>query len=239
MKKNIFCFVLTILLTVTAVHAQDNWNNQNPATIPASGAMAFIVDDKVLIFGGGTQTWIYDLSDNNWTPRSPVNNPPARQYHEMAWLGDDKVLLFGGFDENFINLNDTWVYDLSDNTWTQKFPGTNPSARSGHGMAKIGDDQVLLFGGDGDDGGTWAYDLSDNNWISKSPPVPPPHHDQCPLANVGADKVLLFGSDTWVYDLSDNAWTLMSPATAPPGRGNYGMASIGGDKALLFGGTPL
>lgn len=249
MKKNILLSALIILLTATTIHAQDNWNNQNPATKPqalAGHAMAFIGDDKVMIFGGygisgvSDETWIYDLSDNSWTQKIQAIKPSARWEHPMAYIGDDKVLLFGG-DNDGSFLGDTWIYDLSDNTWTLKNPGTSPSARSQHAMANIGGDQVLLFSGNGFGADTWVYDLSDNTWTLKTPATNPPAVSNHSMANISGDKVVLFGSnwidnDTWVYDLSDNNWTLKSPASKPTGRQGHELATLGGDKVLLFGG---
>jgi N-acetylneuraminic acid mutarotase len=255
MKKNIFCFALMILLTATTVHAQDNWNNQNPATKPQGlwgHAMAFIGDDKVLAFGGfgpsglSDETWIYDLSDNSWTQKTQTIKPTARAGHAMAYIGDDKVILFGGVLDDFsTSYGDTWVYDLSDNTWTLKNPSTSPSARFTHAMASIGGDQVLLFAGQnfsGNLGDTWVYDLSDNTWSLKTLATNPTPVSGHAMANIGGDKVVLFGSnsfyenDTWVYDLSENNWILKNSATAPTARQAHSMASIGGDKVLLFGG---
>ncbi|MCI0601894.1 kelch repeat-containing protein [bacterium] len=92
----------------------------------------------------------------------------------MAYVGEDRVLLFGGIDSLPLgNNNETWFYDLSDHAWTQKFPATSPSARHNHGLAYIGGDQVLLFGGFSGGAETWVYDLSDNTWTQKFPPTPP------------------------------------------------------------------
>src|SRR5262245_14012607 len=130
MKKNIFCFAITIMFFANAIKAQDNWNNQNPPTSPQginNSAMAYIGGDKVLLFGGLVQgpgihntddTWIYDLSDNTWTLKNPSTRPSARSGHGMAYIGGDKVLLYGGGDE-------TWIYDLSDNSWTLKNPASS------------------------------------------------------------------------------------------------------------------
>ena len=75
----------------------------------------------------------------------------------MASLGGDQVLLFGGYDG--ARDGETWVYDLSDNNWTNMAPATGPSARYWHAMASLGGDQVLLFGGyDG------AFD--DETWLA-------------------------------------------------------------------------
>ncbi len=164
--------------------------------------MVSIGGDQVLLFGGvdaggkDDETWVYDLSDNTWTLKSPALKPVARYYHAMAYIGGDQVLLFGGFDIS--SYNDTWVYDLSDNTWMLKSPATKPSARDYHAMASLGGDQVLLFGGN-----IYPGVLDD---------------------------------ETWVYDLSDNTWALQSPTTKPSARYIHAMACLGGGQVLLFGG---
>ena len=143
-------------------------------------------------------------ADGAWNRHAPPG-PSARRGHSMASLGGDQVLLFGGDDGAFNS--QTWVYDLSDNTWTNQALATSrsaaewiaagPSARAFHAMAPLGGDQVLLFGG---------YDGIDPN------------------------------GESWVYDLSDNTWTNRTPAAGPSARFGHAMASLGGDRGLLFGG---
>ncbi len=180
---------------------------------------------------------------DDWTLVSPASPPSARKAVQLAYIGGDQVLLFGGNDGSADD--ETWVYDLSGNTCTQKSPAANPSARYYHAMAHIGGDQVLLFGG-GDGSGdnqTWVYDLSDNTWTQKSPATSPTGRYSHAMASIGGDQVLLFGgwagtlsNQTWVYDLSDNNWTQKSPAASPSGRQYHAMASVGGDQVVLFGG---
>ncbi len=157
------------LLIAPALHAQDNWTLKSPAPKPSARdihAMASIGGDQVLLFGGivGTdllsdETWVYDLSDNTWTLKSPATKPSARNSHAMALFDGDQALLFGGVDAANHLDDETWVYDLSDNTWTLKSPATKPSARYRHVMASLGGGQVLLFGGSdpGRDDETWFY----------------------------------------------------------------------------------
>jgi hypothetical protein len=119
----------------------------------------------VLLFGGldgdglDGETWVYDLSENTWTLKTPDDAPSARGSHAMASLGGDQALLFGGNDGDGL-YGETWVYDLSENTWTLKTPDDAPSARNQSAMASLGGDQALLFGGydggDGWDGETWV-----------------------------------------------------------------------------------
>ena len=104
-------------------------------------------------------------SENTWTEKKPKISPPGRMYPRMASVwGDDKVVLFGGSGSQL--QNDTWVYDLSDNTWVERTPlnptpNNNPYKRYWHGMASIStDDKVMLFGGKS--GGT----IFNDTWIT-------------------------------------------------------------------------
>ena len=212
--------------------------------------MSYIGGDQVLLFGGDDgsaddETWVYDLSEDTWTQKTPGTSPTARYYHAMAYIGGDQVLLFGGLAG--ASSNQTWIYDLSENNWTLKSPTTSPSARYSHDIARIGGDQVLLFGGyDGSrDDETWVYDVSENNWTQKSPTTSPSGRQYHAMSYIGEDKVALFGGsdgaaddETWIYDLSENTWTLQSPSTSPSARQAMPMVYIGGDRALLFGGYP-
>jgi hypothetical protein len=178
-------------------------------------------------------------SQDNWNNQNPATKPLLIN-NAMAFIGGDHVMQFGGLDESFNSTNDTWVYDLSDNNWILKNPVTKPSARYEHAMAYIGDDKVLLYGGNGAGVETWIYDLSDNTWTLKNPATNPSARNLHAMAWLGDDKVLLFGGagsvGTWVYDLSENTWTPKSPAIEPSGRYTHAMSSIGGDQVVLFGG---
>lgn len=165
--------------------------------------MAYLGDDKVLMFGGMDQgrlqdTVIYDLSENTWIFRNPYTLPENRMDFGMAHIGDDKALIFGGNRAYATWLNDTWVYDYNENSWTELFPATSPSARRSLAMSFIGDDKVLLLGGYtgtsmGDSDETWVYDLSENAWTLMNPSTKPPKRDSHSMAYIGEDKVILFG----------------------------------------------
>lgn len=237
------------LLLATAVHAQDDWTQKCPSPKPSlrfGHAMVSIGGDQALLFGGfdssdDDETWVYELSDNTWTLKSLSSKPSARRLHALAYIGGDQVLLFGGFNSaGNVDNDETWVYDLSDNTWTQKFPTMSPPPLQQHRIAYIGGDQVLLFFGIQ----TWVYDLSANTWTQKSPASNPPSRNLLSMAYIGDDQVLLFGGfngfsafdDTWIYDLGDNTWTLKNPATKPSARFLHAMAYLSGDEVLLFSG---
>ena len=212
----------------------DLTGSTNPDTITMAGNMTV------------TATFTEIPVEGNWTQQSPDPHPLEKAYHRMAYVGDDQAVLFGGRDGSYTNYNETWVYDFSENTWTQKNPSTKPSVRRAHAMAYLGGDQVLMFGGwDGStrNDETWIYDLSDNDWTQMSPSTSPSARLDMDMAYIAAGQVLMFGGDdganddeTWVYDSSDTSWIQMFPATHPSARHSYALAYIGGDQALLFGG---
>ena len=253
---------------------KQTWTLKTPASPPSPRklfAMAPIYGtNKVLLFsgcsetwGGYDDTWVFNLDNLTWTKKNPDAHPIKRLSHAMASInGDDKVVLFGGSNGGpgglYAYFNDTWVYDLSKDTWINKNPSSHPSKRFGHAMASIDSEKkVVLFGGSLDGSTlhydeTWVYDLTDDNiWTQFYSPIKPVGrvgHSMAPI--YGTDKILLFGganlsffprvvyNDTWIYDMSNNEWTKKSPPIFPNGRHSSAMAPIyGTDKVILFGGT--
>ncbi len=250
----------------------NRWMPQTPDPSPLarySNAMAPIGDGKVLLFGGAYEegengnlvalgdTWLYDLATRTWTNMAPAGDTPAARYlHAMAYLGGDQVLLFGGSDDESVEtgsyLGDTWRYDLSENTWTEVFPGSSPGVRCGHAMAPLPDGQVLLFGGmeawqemlqD-----TWLYE--DGDWTVLTPDASPAPRGAAGLVAIEPGQLLLFGGiggeaggwnslgDSWLFTADgDGDWEELNPSPSPPPRFVPAMADLGGNGALLFGGS--
>jgi N-acetylneuraminic acid mutarotase len=194
----------------------NTWTNKNPGVKPGprvGHAMADIGENKVLLFGGypeNNQTWVYDVTSNNWTQKSTPPALTARFSHAMAYIGGDKVLLFGGTNNPGESNNETWIYDLSDETWTQVSPSAAPTARNSHAMAYLGGDKVLLFGGGHGgtvDNQTWVYDLSDNQWTLLSPENAPTERGGHAMAPIGTGLVILTAGiprnrETWLFEFA-------------------------------------
>jgi hypothetical protein len=241
-----------------------HWIRQTPGSSPPArgyhGGASIDGDDKAVIYGGAwnrDDTWEYDLSGDTWTDQTKTTKPPARYYNSMASIdGDDKAVTFGGRGTTAPWIkNDTWEYDSSTSSWTQKNPQSFPTARMSPGMAPLyGYDKALLFGGYTWVGGwtyfndSWVYDSSDGEWIQKSPSnAPGGRHGPAMATFDGTDKVLLYGGqvtgwnfvgETWLYDFSTDTWTNKNPSGGNPGaRGYAAMAPIlNDDKMVLFGG---
>jgi N-acetylneuraminic acid mutarotase len=219
--------------------SQGDWTDMNPPTAPIGRyghGMSYIGGDKALLFCGYTydpsvpghwldDTWVYDFSANTWTEIFPPNIPTVRAYFKLAYMGGDQVVMFGGGGAATWWWDDTWVFDLSEGTWTELSPIVSPPGRHWHAMVSMGDDQALMFGGDAYPKGltdeTWVYDFSDNTWTLLNPSVSPSPRREVVMADIGGDHVLLFGGrtetedprfyfdDTWVWNLE------ASPAADP------------------------
>jgi hypothetical protein len=244
----------------------NTWKKKSPSNAPSERGdfrMASIYGThKVLLFGGRwgdifyNETWIYDLDSDSWSTMPASNNPIGRNLHSLAsFYNDDKILLFGGFrfEGGGHRHNDTWIYDYSNNTWTQRFPEIKPNVHTRHALASIyGTDKFILFSGQDHTETaievTWIYDYSDNTWTKKSPAESPIRRVNHAIASIyGTSKVLLFGGsfheiefydDTWIYNYNDNSWTFINISVKPRSRHHLMLVTMfETESVLLYGGV--
>lgn len=87
--------------------------------------------NKFVLFGGLTSmrgarlndTWIFDPDTVQWRQANPPVSPPGRDIHTMVYdESTEAIVLVGGRagpgEERGV-LNDTWVYDIKKDTWTE------------------------------------------------------------------------------------------------------------------------
>ena len=197
---------------------------------------------------------------DTWTNMQPSNSPLPR-WSEGTMVYDptgQRTILFGGYGatdstgSTFSPLNDTWAYDVKNNSWANLGPADPPTARYAGAVACDSEDgTVILFGGwdfTGQSlGDTWAYDPSTNAWTDLSPvQAPPPRYRASMVYDSTTGEMLLFGgvgsagvlNDLWAYSLANNTWTELCPTSSPPARMGQGMVydSVA-DRVLLFGGV--
>jgi len=208
--------------------------------------------DNLLINGTGSNASLALSPRYNWTEIIPPTSPATRYGHGMTYDPSREIIvLFGG--NHYVSggqfLNDTWIYDIKNNTWTQKFPAVSPSARMYPAMVYDPlNSVVVLFGGSLGDGisDTWIYHIHNNTWIEMSPNVQPPKRGYAAITyNHWNNTVMLFGGrrnfgrylDTWFYDTAQNNWTEMKPKTNPKERSGMSMCyDEKNDKVIMFGG---
>ncbi|MFX1398425.1 MAG: Kelch repeat-containing protein [Promethearchaeota archaeon] len=205
----------------------NNWTNLMPPSPPSwryGHSMAYASKhQKIVMYGGyngNYQTWVYDVVANNWTNMNPLTRPNSDFLHAMTYDPiNDKLILFGGYVENIydpysgefteINSDETWVYDVETNNWTNMNPITSPPERKEHAMVfdtKRG--KSILFGGSNESiyyDDTWVYDLTTNEWLELNTPSRPSGRLRHAMAyDSKRDKLVLFGG----YPFNAETWTL-------------------------------
>jgi Galactose oxidase, central domain len=211
------------------------WTSEQPATHPPALAYASAVYDSdnqtVVLFGGleanGTlsdDTWVWN--GTTWTdyPGSQILAPPAREMASMAF--DPKLhqlILFGGQGEGDQLLDDTWAWNGV--AWNQPAFSISPSSRQSAAMASDGSENLVLFGGLGNQNGPAPATTSTNAAPSTSTGV-------ASAASVGSVVAL---DDTWLWTRS--GW-VESTATGPSARSGASFADdSSAHEAVLLGGT--
>jgi hypothetical protein len=238
------------------------WKDISPKVSPGgrhSHGMAPIGNTSyILLFGGDdninylNDTWVFDFTTRCWTQKHPAHSPPARGLFSFAGISDDdRVVMFGGINDSPSIMNDTWIYDYSDNEWYNRTTDIAPPARRNAAMSGIErTDKVVLFGGNDrsknlDD--TWVYDVGDNIWIRMSPIIKPPARCGHSMASFGSNaSVLLFGGlgpdwylrkDTWSYDFAADQWHNRTVPWSPSERYDFAMATFyDTNEIVIFGG---
>ncbi|MHA2025128.1 MAG: Kelch repeat-containing protein [Candidatus Thorarchaeota archaeon] len=271
-------FVLTLsfaqITSYDPVIMRGSFTIADQENLPTRGNMGMVYDnesDQIVIFGGWNNTpgedpydstWSYDYNSDWYTELSPAVSPPGRAEPGLTYDSNrDQIILFGGedtFDTANI-LNDTWLFDVNTNTWTEVFPTTAPSDGRGHTMAFDSEsDRVIFFGGY--QGGeslpvdeTWAYNPGTNVWQMMSPTTAPGgRYSHSMVYDSESDKVILFGGhdggsptspsnyfgDTWAYNFNSDTWENLTTTGNPSVRAVPSLAyDSESDRIVLFGGS--
>lgn len=166
--------------------AAGSWTQRQPPSSPTARYGHRLAYDParrvVVLFGGycGTgcalgDTWEFDGAAGTWTQRTPAVSPPAR--YSFGMCHDEqrrRIVLFGG---RLLSArgNDTWEWDGTAGTWTQRSPSAPlPAARSAHALAfDAARGRAVLFGGFTGvwNNETWEWDGA--AWLQRSPANPP------------------------------------------------------------------
>ncbi len=180
--------------------------------------------------------------------------PLGRAHHAMAYDAIRKhVVLFGGSHNPGTAANETWAWD--GGSWYPIVPtGNSPPSRRGHAMAyDAARGRVVLFGGDGFDGGghkndTWEWDGASWHQIEPEGPSPSPRLDHAMVYDEVRERVILFGGDAGGVegDIQNDLWEwdgaswhrIEVHGPSPSARSNHSMAyDSARRRVVLFGGN--
>ncbi|MHA2249490.1 MAG: Kelch repeat-containing protein [Candidatus Kariarchaeaceae archaeon] len=209
----------------------NTWTEIIVPTTPAeidSTAMIFDPEkERILQFGGfGTiqnkidDLWAFYLSNSSWVKILSNPHPTARYGHTMEYEPKSRTaILFGGNDQNYVKLDDTWIFHCSNDSWKKLEPNTKPTARYAHAM--IHDPvnaKMIIYGGlvaievgYKSDGSTWLYDYSANDWEDLQTSTPPSRFSTTMVYHPIEQKAILFGGISGVEEddvTLNDLWTL-------------------------------
>ncbi len=226
-----------------------------------SPAFAYSGTDRATVMFGGdiyNDTWALDADTQSWIqliPDGTATSPPRRRQVTNSMAYDpvnDVFVLFGGKCVDAAGcagvpylkeLNDTWLYRLSTNTWTRMSPSASPPARLQHTLTYDPVNRVMvLFGGRGalhyDD--VWVYDVPGNTWTQVAMTNSPgPRYLHAAIYEPISGETVIYGGDTatdatvfYVYSLKLS--TTGTPANVPP-IANIAMTQTGLSTFNLIG----
>jgi hypothetical protein len=225
-------------------HSETNeWIQLNPAHIPPLTSFSPMAYDpagqRLIVHTSGnpvSATWAWNSAASDWDQLKTKGAPPFRNTHAMVtdW-GRATVVLYAGYPSS---LNDTWEFDGSSNSWTQRAAG--PDSRIYAMMAyDPGTARSYLFGGYG--GELWSWDGNSGVWQFLAPAHRPGLNQAARMTfdHNRARAVLMGGSqNSGLFEWDGLEWSRHLPTVEPPRRDSFALV-FDGTRTLLIGGRAM
>ncbi len=244
---------------VTAAWVEIDATNTPSARFGSSGVW---VGGKFYIFGGFQDTapvnelHVWDPTTNAWTELTPTGSASvtARYDATVCPFGDDSILITGGVDDTGAYLADAFVYDISDNEYSDISAVADPYPGFSGGYLSVDPrtpNTFLLFGGQ-TGVSTCSNVLYKLTYTDSSTPLTvatvtvtdAPDARTKALAATFSDGIWIFGgkntgsmfNDLWKFDFSEGDFKELTPVVRASSRHSGAMVSIN-DCGYLFGGV--
>lgn len=221
--------------------ASNSWSQivaSNAGPFGRAGAAMWIEDDRIYIFGGvdaffsvHNDLWAYDICANTWSELisdGAAGSPPARHVSMHGTHARHGVFtLYGGesIDPStftFTQLDDTWEYDLSNNSWSDVTPAShNIDPPRNYAASGVLGNALVLQGGDAPGGESgcgspfpqnvisevWKFKIKQHKWTRVMPSGDP----LVPIKRTAAAVI-----DDTMYVFS--GWDFQCPGGVGPGQ---------------------
>lgn len=237
-------------LTVACGATETNsaWTPAATLPEPLQEIHAAVLRGRIYVAGGidrenaaSRAAYRYDPGADAW---ERIADLPAGRHHMPLAVANDTLYALGGLGpQGFEPVATVWLYDETNNRWTDRAP--LPEPRGASAAAEL-DGHVVVVGGFGT-GGTLLdsialYDPRTNRW-RRGAPIPT-RRDHLAAATVGGALFAVGGRPldadrnfavTERYQLQSNAW--VTRARMPTARGGLGAASLAGKIHVVGGET--
>lgn len=172
---------------------ENDWTLMDPEESPKPQYGHHMIYDsfnlKAVMYGGhwsyaGTSehgysdgVWTYDYPSDTWTKVDPATSLPQRYWHALTHDDKGTMVVFGGSGARDAVLDDTWLYDLSTNTWERLDTDEKPPERESSALVYDPvNEKFILFGGLKNVGepplnDLWVLDTAEGTWreVSSEP----------------------------------------------------------------------
>src|SRR5436309_2510312 len=218
---------------------------------PGRDGHGFVYDSMAglfILFGGAitatgftNSTWSYEYGTNTWTNITPRVGPSPRAGAGIVYDSRaDRVIVYGGSISNFGVARDTWVFDYTNDTWTNVTSASGPGPRSLSNMVYgSAADRTILFGGAGmfgPLGDTWSYDYETNAWTMLTANSPGALFAPSMAYDSTADRAVLYGGASASGIPYADAWAFqyIPPAPSYPPSEPKSLTASGGNGQVVL-----
>jgi N-acetylneuraminic acid mutarotase len=228
------------------------------------------VGAKLLLFGGRVEgkervysndLWQRDVGEGAmWVELSPGKKPelwPCPRHNHAVVSAGERLLVHGGARHGALKLgryeqlyvNDFWA--LGDGAW--RLLGEGGPKRHCHALVPVGDAEVVLFGGFGDDAyhnDVWMCDLQSQEWRAIRAKGEIPHARSQMGACMSGGHLWVFGGYYWTqkkgevyfgdlfsFSLTDHVWMRHAVPDAPSPRNRVCMVEIAPLQMVVVNGN--
>jgi len=147
------------------------YDSQNQRMVMYGGHWSIWEDGASVSHGYSDGVWTYDYPSDTWTKVDTATSLPQRYWHTIAYHENrGAMVVFGGSGTATPVLDDTWLYDLSANTWEMLDTDEKPPGRENSALVYDPvNEKIILFGGLKEIGepplnDLWILDIAEGTW---------------------------------------------------------------------------
>lgn len=222
------------------------WSSAPAMITPRWGAASVTVGTQVYVIGGNaapqepypggpvsTTVERYDAVARTWTTLASLPSPVE---HMMAAEYDGRIYVFGGWSCNLCGRNETWIYNIAGNSWSQ---GPNTPFPMNGGVAAVIGTQIYITTGNccgSPPAGFVSFDPQLQTF-SVLPSMPRAHPFTAGAGVIGGKLYIAGGEGVGgavdMFDPSTIRWTTVAPM---PVNRQHGAGAVVNGKLHVLGG---